>query len=49
MKPGFSESMELVGLSTNWNNFNDEQKELINRLGKRAVASVGRLGRSGHE
>ncbi len=32
MKPTFSESMEMVGLSTNWNNFTDEQKELINTL-----------------
>jgi UDP-sugar pyrophosphorylase len=32
MKPTFQESMELVGLSTSWNNFNDDQKQLVNAL-----------------
>ncbi|MDF7807503.1 UTP--glucose-1-phosphate uridylyltransferase [Pontiellaceae bacterium B12219] len=32
MRPTFEESMELVGLSSNWNNFNDDQKELIQAL-----------------
>ncbi|WP_372796716.1 UTP--glucose-1-phosphate uridylyltransferase [Pontiella sp.] len=32
MTPTFSESMEMVGLSTNWNTFNEQQQELINTL-----------------